>query len=317
MKKYLKYFLGFGAMAAVVLSTGCEDGDQVFDQIVENETRGAILRTVNIISNELPIGVSDGSFSVDLEIQDQENGTLVQEVEVYVGFSDNSDEIGPGTDVAETLVETISNSTFTVGEFGLPRFSYSITLPELLSIVGRNESDITGGDQFPVRFELVLSDGRRYSSDDNSGTITGSYFSSPFLYTPTVICPIPEGAFTGTYDLTMANPGVFSGGAFTEGPVEITATGGTSRSIATVNYPQFGGFDRTFLFDLICDAILIPEQDQALECTAGTPLIYSPNADANLTYDAADDSVINITFDEDTQGTCGGPVTVSFTLTKV
>ncbi len=147
----------------------------------------------------------DYSFDIEMEIQDQENGTLVDAIEVFIGFRDNTVEDGdPDLDVDESLVETLSSSSFTTGEFGLPRVNYSIGLAEMLSAVGLQASDIfvTGGDQFTVRFELVLSDGRRFSNDDNSGTITGSYFSSPFLYVPIVVCP-PQAPSVGTWTIAM------------------------------------------------------------------------------------------------------------------
>jgi len=298
----------------VVLFSACAEGDNVFDQIVGAEQRGAVLRTVSLISNELPIGQADGNFSVELEIQDQEDGTLVNSVEVYAGFNDLTPLIGPGTNVAEQLLTTVDKSSFTIGEFGLPRFNYSVTLPELLSFVGRTDADITGGDQFPIRFELVLSDGRRFSAADNSGTLTGSYFSSPFQYNPTVICPIAEGAFTGTYALTQSNDGPL-GTTFEDANVEITATGGTSRSIAVNAYPQFGGFARNFLFDLICDEIKVQDVDTGLACVAGGDSVQYTAAATTTSYDPADDSVINITFTE-IGGSCGADVEVSFTLTK-
>jgi len=296
-----------------LLFAACDDGDKVFDEIIAAEQRGAILRTVDLVSNELPIGQA-GAFSVDLEVQDQENGTLVSSVEVFVGFNDLSEEVGPGTNVDEAFLESINSSSFTVGEFGLPRFSYTITLAELLSFVGRTEADITGGDQFPVRFELVLNDGRRFSTADNSGTLTGSYFNSPFTYNPTVICPVPETAFTGTYLLTQNNDGPL-GATFEEATVQITATGGTSRSIAVNAYPQFGGFARNFLFDLICDNISVQDVDTGLACTAGEPTVQYTAAATTTSYDLADDSVINIIFTE-IGGSCGADVDVSITLTR-
>lgn len=315
MKKMLNKIIGFSALTLILLLGACEEGNEVFDQIVEQETRGAILRTTNLISNDLPIGDASGNFSVELEIQDQENGTLVDNVEVYIGFNDNTEQIGPGTNVAEALFETVSSSTFTVGEFGLPRFTYLVTLPDMLSFVGRNDTDITGGDQFTVRFELVLNDGRRYSAADNSGTLTGSYFNSPFAYNPTVICPL-DAPFSGTYDLALSNTGVFGGGVFTEGNVEISEVGTTLREIATVNYPQFGGFARAFQFDLICgEVVVLPGQDMALGCSAAN-IIYNPSTNTT-TYNPADDSSLTIIFLEDTDNSCGGPVEVTFTLTKV
>jgi len=312
MIKFINKYLSCFAVAILLLSAACEEGNNVFDQIVEVEQRGAILRTVNLISNELPIGQADGSFIVELEIQDKENGTLVSSIEVYAGFNDNTAQIGPGTNVEEQLFDTIDTSSFAIGEFGLPRFNYSVTLPELLSFVGRTEDDITGGDQFPIRFELVLTDGRRFSAADNSGTLTGSYFASPFLYSPTVICPIPEGAFTGTYALVQSTPGIF-GTTFVDENVEITATGGTSRVIALTGYPQFGGFPLDFPFELICDEIKIGDLDTGLACAAPN-IVYGP-ASVVTTYDASDDSTITLTFLEDGGG-CGATTEVTFVLTK-
>ena len=298
----------------MLFTVSCEDSDTPVDQVVAGTQRGAILRTSNLISNELPIGVDGGNFSVELEVQDSENGDLVSTVEVFVGFRDNTDDVGPGTDVDESLFGTVSSSTFTTGEFGLPRFTFTATLDELLGQVGRTADQITGGDQFTIRFELVLTDGRRYSFADNTGTLTGSFFSSPFLYTPTVICPIPEGAFTGTYTLTQDTGGIF-GRTFTDGPVEITATGGTSRSIALEAYPQFGGFARNFLFDLICDNIAVQTVDTGLACVAGGDTIVYDAADVTTQYDVNDDSTIVIIFNE-IGGSCGAGGPVQFTLTK-
>jgi len=296
-----------------LLLTSCNEGDAVVDNIVDNTERGAILRTIDLISNELPIGVADGSFSVELEVQDQEQGTLINTVEVYVGFRDNTDEIGPGTNVDQSLFDTVDKSTFVTGDFGLPRFTYSVTLPEMLAFVGRTEDDITGGDQFEVRFELVLSDGRRYSFAQNSGTLTGSFFRSPFLYTPTVICPVPEGLYTGTYALVQDTPGIF-GVTFEDANVEITATGGTTRTIAVNGYPQFGGFAFDFPFELICDVNKIVDYDTGVQCAAPT-IMYGPAATTTM-YDSTDDSTITLIFTE-FGGGCGADAEVTITLTKV
>ena len=180
-----------------LMFTSCDEGDAVVDTVTANTLRGAILRTVEVTSNELPIGVAEGNFAVDLEIQSEEDGSLVSSVDVYGSFRDNTPGNGPG-DAAEVFLETLDPSTFTTGSRGLPTFSYSITLPELLSATGVAETAVDGGDEFRVRFELILSDGRTYSFAQNSGTLTGSYFASPFLYSATVVCP-PTAPATGTW----------------------------------------------------------------------------------------------------------------------
>lgn len=195
----------FSALALSLITVSCEDGDKVFDEITANETRGAILRTVQVLSNEIPIGGADSNFSVELEIQDQENGTLVQSVEVYIAFSDESiAEGGDDLSTAEVLATTLDVASMEIGEFGLPRFTYTITLPELVSTLPISDADVDGSDLFNVRFELVLSDGRRYSNADNSGTLTGSFFSSPFLYSAIVVCP-PTAPTPGVWTVNMTD----------------------------------------------------------------------------------------------------------------
>lgn len=183
---------------ATSLFFSCTEADNVIDEVFEATTRGAVLRTVEVVSNELPIGTSDAAFAVDLEIQDVENGNLVENVEVFVSFRDNTVEDG-GTDFskAEVAVGTISRSAFEQGPI-LPRTSYSIGLSEMLTALALTDSNVDGGDEFLIRFELVLTDGRRFSQDTNSATITGSFFSSPFLYTATVVCP-PTAPTAGTW----------------------------------------------------------------------------------------------------------------------
>ncbi len=307
-------------LAPLALITSCEDGDKVFDQIIENEQRGAILRTVNLISNELPIGVADASFSAELEVQDQENGGLLESLDVFVGFRDNTVDAGaPDLDVPEALWGNIPASAFEIGEFGLPRTTVSVPLTELLSFTGVNEADLFGGDQFTIRFELKLTDGRSFSNDDNTGTLTGSFFSSPFLYTPTVICPVGDEQFVGTYVINDVTGGVF-GTIWGDGTVVELSIGETStqRVFEAVYLPQFaiGNGPAAFAFDLICEGVVVPAgQGSGLQCSGGITL-GPPVAADNGTYDPFDDSSFTITFREDEADDCGGGVDATVRLTR-
>lgn len=194
----------FTALAITSLMfTSCDEGDAVVDTVTADTTRGAILRTIAVTSDELPIGVDTGAFSVDLEIQSEENGTLVSALDVYVSFVDADPSNGPG-DVAESLLTSIPSSAFGAGDRGLPTYSFSASLGELLGATGIGASEIDGSDQFRVRFELVLTDGRTFSFAQNSGTLTGSYFASPFLYTATVVCP-PKAPTAGVWTINMVD----------------------------------------------------------------------------------------------------------------
>lgn len=189
MKNYNKIYLPFLLLFSLFLQS-CDDGGALIDHITENTTRGAILRTVEIRSDEILVGENSlqGEFDVTLEVQDVEMGDLVESIEVYVRFRDNTNEGGVDLDTQETLYTTISSSEFSTGEFGLPRVDFSITAAELSSATGISASQIDGGDEFRIRFELVLRDGRRFSFAQNTGTLTGSFFRSPFQYTAPVVC---------------------------------------------------------------------------------------------------------------------------------
>ena len=199
MKRYSNKLIMTALAGSALLFTGCQEGDTPFDEITDNETRGAILRTIEIFSPELPIGDAEGFFGLEAEMQTQEDGDNVDFVEVYVAFSDNTG----GTDSKdEVLHETIDPSEFFIGEFGYPRFRSEVTLGAMQSTLGLNDSQVRGGDQFSIRYELVLDDGRRYSFGDNTNTLTGSFFSSPFLYTADIVCP-PIGPLPGVYTIEM------------------------------------------------------------------------------------------------------------------
>jgi len=245
MKRYSNKLIMTALAGSALLFSGCQEGDNPIDEINENETRGAILRTVEVISNEIAINadgsIADGaSFSVIVEEQDQPNdGGDFDFMEVYVGFNDNT---GGENSRDEVLDETIPATDFTIGEFGFPRFEYDITGDELLTALGLSGDQIEGGDSFSIRFELVLSDGRRYSFADNTNTLTGSFFSSPFLYTANVVCaPSAPTAGDWTFDLADSFGDGWNGASLTvdiDGEAtDVTLDDGSAVTV-TVNVPD-------------------------------------------------------------------------------
>lgn len=322
MKKYLNYISRTILAGTVLFFASCEDGDQVFDQIQSNVERGAVLRTVDLTSNELPIGKADARFAATLEAQTQEEGDNVSQIEVYVGFRDNTVEEGAeDKDVAEALFSTIPSSEFYTGEFGYPRVDVSVALSEMLNFTGVAEEDLFGGDQFEVRFELVLDDGRRFSFADNSGTLTGSFFSSPFLYTPTVVCPVESDMFVGQYMIEQVTPGIFASNTWGDGTIVELSIGETStqRVFSAVYLPDFGigNGPREFKFDLVCETVLVPGgQASGLQCSGG--ILFGPPQDNPVgLYDKDDDTTFTIVFRDDETDDCGGGVDAEVRLTKV
>jgi len=249
MKIYnIKSILSLAFVTLIVIS--CSKSDKVIDQITDNEERGAVLRQVNVISNSVALNsetgiLQDGElFAVDLEYQDHEDGALLSEMKVYLSFDDKTDDEVDNSK-GEVLHQTFSASEFSAGDRGLPVLSYSILATELLSALGMTQSNLgLGGDQFIVRFELILTDGRTFSTENNSGTITGSYFRSPFSNGVTVVCA-PTVPTPGDWTFVTVDS---YGDGWNGASLEVTIDGAAAGSI--INNGDTGTEAQTFTFNV-------------------------------------------------------------------
>ena len=208
MKTYLNKILLLG----LVIGISCETEDKIVDIILEDVGSGAVLRTRDetnnlVFNDETDAFDDDASYSVLLEAQDVEAGTLLQTVEVFVAFDDNSDN-GPSMSTDLVSLQTLSVSDFTNGERGLPVTTISYTADELIAATGINESLVIGKDRFEFQLTLTLSNGEVYTSDDVGGPVSGgAYFSAPFEYFPVIACTITESlAGTHSYVTTEIVP---------------------------------------------------------------------------------------------------------------
>jgi hypothetical protein len=201
-----------------IFMVACQESDNAIDAVFNGTTKGAIIRTVSLNSGEFNSYDLNSAFDVDIEVQDEENGGLMEKVNVYLGFK--------GTEV---LAKTLTASSFTAGPFGLPRANIRITLSDAIAALGLTSSQYTGGDALPVRLELVLTDGRVFSGDDASGSLQGSYFSSPFKYNTVIKC-IPNSAIPGIYTINMVDS---YGDGWNGASVDVTIDGTTTSYTVT------------------------------------------------------------------------------------
>lgn len=91
-------------------------------------------------------------------------------------------------------MENIPASAFSVSVSGYPEHQYSIDAETMLSKLGLDASQIDGGDLFIVRYDLNLTDGRSFSTEDNSGNVRTTSHNAPFRYFYVVVCfktPVP------------------------------------------------------------------------------------------------------------------------------
>lgn len=183
-------------LSGLVLFTRCEDPDNAIYTVLEDYTNGAVLRTKSDPRNSFQFNRSepDQAFFVKIEQQDEENGDLLERVDVYVTLN--------GSSYAEARAASFERSAFTQNDNGLNEIEISLTLTQAIAAIGAASSDYSGGDSITVRLELVLTDGRTFSSGDATGSLQGSYFSSPYAYNAVIKC-IPASPKAGTYNIAM------------------------------------------------------------------------------------------------------------------
>ena len=79
-------------LSGLVLITRCEDPDNAIYTVLEDYTNGAVLRTKSDPRNSFQFNRSepDQAFFVKIEQQDEENGDLLERVDVYVTLNGSS-----------------------------------------------------------------------------------------------------------------------------------------------------------------------------------------------------------------------------------
>ena len=139
-------------------------------------------------------------FSVTVEEQDEEDGALFQQVNVYCQLkdltADNSDGSTNNNSTDFILVTSIPASNFSTGPVGLPRGDINMTFGDAAAAMGVGPSQYSPGDVFVVGLEVVLTDGRSYDWTSAAGIITGGFFSSPFKYNALLTCSPMPGDYT-------------------------------------------------------------------------------------------------------------------------
>lgn len=144
-----------------------------------------------------------------------------------------------------------------------------------------------------------------------------------FTLTIVRLCPL-EAAFTGNYVMSQLTPGLPAAGgapAFAAGGTFALSVGSNEleRKFTAKAYPAAGLANpaTVFTFSLACgQSTAVGTYATGIGCTAGNPIVFTAG-NSPASFDAADDSVIDVTFTEDTNGSCGVPQQTTIRLTKV
>ena len=200
MKKIINKILILALTLSTVMSCNSEPDNAIYE-VFDGVEHGAILRTLELLGANFNLFDLNSTWGVVVEEQDEEYGGLLASVELYASYNDNKDD-GVDNSRAEVLLRSIPASEFTTSANGLPSTTVSTTFGDALNSLNLAAGEYAGGDSFNFRLEVVLTDGRTFSSADASGALQGSYFKSPYAYKAGILC-IPDAPIAGDYKIKM------------------------------------------------------------------------------------------------------------------
>lgn len=190
MKKYINKLLIIVLVLATAVS--CKEPTNAIYDVFDGITHGAALRELAVTSAAYDKADLNSKFEIIVEVQDEQDGALLSSVGVYVTFTDKFTDDPIDNSKDETLLKSVDASAFSTGDNGYPSTTISVTLGEVITLFSLVDGEFNAGDLIDIRFEVVLTDGRTFSSADASGSLQGSYFSSSYAYTAAILCkPLP------------------------------------------------------------------------------------------------------------------------------
>ena len=284
MKK-LKYIF---ILTIVSCLTGCSESERPIDEVFARTTSGGVLRTLQVNNATFDFNDPTVEWSIVVEAQDEQDGELLSEVEVYVSQFREASIVG-----SEVLVKEIPASEFTIGERGLPVAEISLSLNDVLNALDLTEEEYESTDVFRVRLAYVMTDGRVFTNTDAAGTVlTSSYFKSPYVYAVQFFCSLEDASvFEGDYTVTADAWADYAVGDIV--PVEFNPEDGTYtfRVLAT-NNPYIENPDTAFML------VTVNPEDGTATVTSNEPFDYGGG---DLTEVSGTGSV----------GTCTGSINLS------
>jgi len=296
-----------------LLFFGCSTDDKTIDQVFAETTRGSFLRTIKFNQADVDVTNLESEFSVTLEQQDLEDGELLDYVDVYIQFIDNTADNGDFTTTEQALT-VLTKDMFVTGSVGLPRIDVKYTLAELLAATGLNSTQVSCKDQFILRFDIFLIDGRSFTVGSGAPCIIAfeTFFSSPYRFLINLVTPIDSDLFTGTYLYTSELDGPFGPTFGVSQLVEVTKGEDINARYFQIPAPPgapYFGIPRKFKFSIVCDQVVFWENQLKkinLKCSErGNDPLLGPGPE-NATIVPFDDAVFEIWLVEGYLGFDGG-----------
>lgn len=322
----------YAVLLSIALLAACSSDDKVVQVVDDGVLGGAFIRTLSFENSDLILDDTTSTFSVDLEVQDEQEGSLLDNIAVYARLIDNNLDNGDQTS-QEVLVRTLENDVFGTSADNLPITTLALTYAQLAGATNVVVSDIRCKDQFVLRLVLNLTDGRSFSINDSSSSTVIAFdtlFSSPFCYTLNIVDPIPETQFVGTYEYRSIVDGPIGPTFGLPNTVTIRVGESPNTRIFEANYivSRQNEPARSFRFVVSCDEILFRKNQISSFFSwcrpgggfsfGGPPILLGPDT-TNASVNPEDDSIFELHFVEGYLGWDGDcnygtvPVKVRFT----
>ena len=299
--KNFKIKIVSAVMAAVLALSSCSKDDSSLNSVIRSTaTSGVVLRTIAVNSATFNFTSMSSAWTITSEVQD--NGNAVSEIRLYTKLNATG---------VEKLLKTYVPSNFVNGPNGYSRLTISATLSETLTKLGLVSGMYTPADKLIMRLEVLTVDGRLFSNNNASPALSGSYFSSPFVYSAQFACPLANCAiFNGNYKVVVDAWEDYAVGAII--PVSyVPADGSFKFRINNTNNAYINNPSSYYI-------VTVDPATNAATVVSNTPLLYSPAiAPTNVTGSGSvgsctGDINLKLTF----QGGYNGPNQV-FNLVKM
>ncbi len=286
MKYILNFRLLFIAALSVVVS--CDSADDDFSYLDDRQSVAYFAP-----GNSATLLVEDGATRfADVQVAVSEAKSFERTYTIAV---DPSSEAVQGVD------------------YMLPSTTFSIPAN---SVVGTFQ--VTSGD---FAASTLTGKTARFSISEIEGS---DILQTRNTFTLTVIrfCPIPDTYMVGDYAIADVAATIGPGNGtenFAAGTVTLTTTADpTERVFMSPTLPAFNTELETVVLSLSCGALKFSGVDMTLSCNGGaSAYVFGEDTEAGNTYDLANDNNFTIVYIEDPNGSCGGPYSSSFSLTKL
>jgi hypothetical protein len=287
----------------------CSSDEKPID-IFLNAPKGALLINTEIGNDNFVMTDLESTFSVEVRANDEKQGEFFDFVRVYIGFQSNTSNGGISRD--EVVLRDIPRSEFYSGEFGRPRTLLDYSFQEALDALELTINDVAPGDQFFIRPDMHLKDGRIIGYINRSPSIIADFCeNSPFYYQINVITPIPDDLYTGTYNYEL---------------IASTNTAAVPESgVTTIIRGDYANQRRSGFLDFtVAGDFILPDiyQERGGLCRFGAGIVFWGPQDTSFgLLDLQDDSVFVADFTMGYDGWVGGdlslePIKVTYRFSK-